>query len=327
MAIAFSGRPVIERFIRADDTAEEFVNAFALVLDQAGWAPLATVDPGYKYEITSKQDLKARFRVWADEEFTNRWHIQVSDESELAMSPEITLMIATDRVYRVIAGHCQAFLSLPTVTSNEAHEGVYGHNFAFGIPYVSEGELSTAVIPGECGVVRNEDVTANIWWLSAPESNPLFSDVRTLRGSLTCEGFGWRACRNGTIAGGNFMDPLCVLPLRHPMGVYYGPSQEITRWSNGDPLLLDPYVAWGDSTNRTRYRAQIYDAILASYHYEIESTITTTEPTLDEESTVEVEWISYSYTAGDLSIGEPGTYNGTLFLMRGDPPERSNYAY
>ena len=327
MAIAFSRQPVIERVIQANDTAEAFVTAFSQVLDEAGWTPLGTVDPGFKYEITSRQNLKARFRVWADPTETDQFHIQVSDESELAMSPEITLLTAADRAYRVIAGHCQVFLWLPGVSGGELHEGAYGHNFAFGVPYVSEGELSTAFIPGECGVTRNDDVTNNIWWLSASEPNPYFGVATTLRGSLTCSGFGWRACRNGEIAGGNFIDPLCILPLRHPMAVYYGPSQEATMWSNGDPLLLDPYVAWGDATHTTRYRAQIYDAILASYHHGLEALLTTEEPTIDEESTVPVNWINYSYTPEPHDIGEPGTYNGTLFLMRGDPPLRSNYAY
>jgi hypothetical protein len=297
------------------------------VLLQAGWEQIGTVDPGYKFEITSRQDLKARLRVWPDEEYTNRWHIEVSDAGETAFSPEITLMIAPDRSYRVIAGHCQVFLSLPTVTSLEVHEDCWGHNFAFGVPYVSEGELGTAFIEGECGVVRSEDTTNNIWWLSASESNPIFGDLRTLRGSLTCDHHASQANRNGEVLGSGFSDaePLRILPLRHPMAVFYGPSQEITRWSNGDPLLLDPYLAWG--TDWPRYRAQIYDAILASYHHELETTITTTEPTIDEESTVECQWICYSSTAGDLSIGEPGTYNGSLFLLRGDPPQRSNYAY
>jgi len=326
--IVFSEGPIAEELIAADDN-ETFVGEVAAVLASVGWEVIGAVGSGLKLEATSPQGLKARCTLTYANNGIGRpvakLTMMSADESVIA-TPCHVLMFA-DQSYRVWANQCQMFVSLPGYADN-IYDSSYDTNFACGIPHVFATELGAEVVEGECGIMDNaEIVTEELWW-TCGGGGVSGTAPATFRWSLTCDRSTGKASWNHTLLGGfGNAHTLRIFPTRHGAVASGRPSRDYTRWADGEPIFLDPYVGWGDSAgNPAKFRGQLYDAFLASFDQPLDDIRTTEEPAAGG-GTMAVQWRNYTHSQADMTYSERGSYNGSLYLRRPGGEVICNYAY
>ncbi len=308
--IAFSRRKIVEVDIPGQN-ASDFIAAFCAALDRAHWAEPEAVTGGFKYLVESKQSLKAKFIIkeLSSTKVSLQWHT----ESESFHTIEYCLTMKELRTFRCIIGHCQYFIWVPGYYADD-QDGDFAHNSCGGIPYVMEAEITLLDIDGECGVVRNNEITTEIFWASGFIASGFpGSPVDTLRSELILGNFCGSGCRNADVSqdagkGNSFTIP----SLRHPISG----NREKTIWVDDAPVFIDPFLMWPDSlSNPPRIRGQIWDAMLACHDYPFDDPETDVDVVIETEEitssslTITVPWINYT----------AGYYSGTLFLKRPMP--------
>jgi len=312
--IVFSDSGCVEASLPGDD-ASDCVDALMDALVAIGWTYVSSVTGGHKLEATSKQDLQARLTVATDGSTKVKLTMMSADET--AVGQTFRLKIAASQTYKVIANECQAFIWLPGY-SDEDFAGNWDHNWAAGIPYVMQTEVNLAPIAGECGVIDNDAVMTEDCWWSCGGGGASTTAGATFRWTLTTGRFTGSASWNYNVtAGFGSAHTPRIFPTRHAQVGGIGASHDPTRWADGDPLYLDPYIGWGDTVGgHARFRGQLYDAFLASCDQPLEDEVQTDEPKIGG-GDAPVNWINYTHAALTGPLNEGGSYNGSLYLRRG----------
>ncbi|MBM3746508.1 MAG: hypothetical protein FJW34_11985 [Acidobacteria bacterium] len=325
MGIAYSGSEIVHATFAAGSRAEAITGLHAALV-QAGWEWVSLAD-GYKYTITSPQDLKAKMTLRDTDKYLGpgvskdnpAFDIQFMSFDETRQGPVHWLRVASGRTLQVVANICQMFVSRPGVTADLAHVA------CGGVPWVP------VPLPGsECTIERGNDIeTTEAWWSNG--------DVHTMAGFWTVRCFRqsfmlgypatYAACRNGDLltSPGDATGLLRLIPYAQQQSwpFYMNPSP-ITRLFNDAPLRVEPLLAWGasgkqgpDGKSFARIKGQVWDAFWLTEQRTVE----------DIETMDGSEWINYTYE-NDVR----GSRLGCLYLLRetaggGPSGGLGNYAY
>jgi len=324
MGIAYSGSEIVHATFSAGSRAEAITGLHAALV-QAGWEWVSLAD-GYKYTLTSPQDLKAKMTLRDTGKILGPGvgvnpavDVQFMSFDELRQGPLHWLRVASGRTYQVVANICQMFVSRPGVTADLAHVA------CGGVPWVP------VPLPGsECAIERGSDVeTTEAWWSNGDvHATTSFWSVRCFRHSFML-GYPARfaACRNGDLLT-SYDDTTGLLRLipyaqQQSWPFYLNPSP-ITRLFNDAPLLVEPLLAWGttgkqgpDGKSFARIKGQLWDAFW----------LTEQRPVEHIETMDGFDWINYTYE-NDVR----GSRLGCLYLLRetaggGPGGGLANYAY
>jgi hypothetical protein len=341
MPIAWSNLPIIDTLI--DGTSQTGIrDGIDAAVLSAGWTVDRSITNGKVYRLISPQGLAARCQVqYLGTSWVGKPVVLVTfmSDDETKVGRAFPLLAVDDREYRVNVGICQLFISQPGYTDDSDTLGGWGHSLAGGIPHIAEGELGVE-LEGECAVEVNEDLTLQAFWSCGQALSGLQSQQEHFRYSYRTGLVNFACLRNDDLCLGPFLgyEPrLRVLPLTHTDVDSGLPSWGFTHWAadiyqelmEGEPLYLDPFVAWGTAAGGpAQLRGQLYDAMLASKHRPLDHELETTEPTEDG-GTIQVTWRNYMHYKGSLATGSPFSYHAGLYLCTGIPlgPGESNYVY
>lgn len=330
MGVAYSGRVIHWPAINGG-SAETLLAGIHQALTWAGWFG-AAVEGGYEYVLYSPQGagLRARCRITD----TYRWAgysglvVQFMSFDSLRLGYPHPVLYHPGRFYEVTANKCQLFLATTGYSSDspEGEGGGWGNFVCGGIPHLAElpDVCLEEPLPGQ--------TVSEIWWSSGSDNN----------GLAAAAGYGfrvgwrnrwaWDGCYNGYRVGGYAAPEQSVLriaPLAQPYpdyGIY--PSYQQTQWAMGTPLYIEPFLVWGDTPDDYgRLRGQIWDAMWSTLDQPLDQEMQTYEPPQGW-----LTWRNWTHFKGDMSKGAPGSYYGSLFLLKKWELEpvaeiESNYAY
>lgn len=347
MAIAFSESTIVEGAVDGESISQ-FIDDLDVLLQTAGWVQSATVTGGYEYTLSSPQSLECKCIV-KDSGTTFLGHpyvtIQFLSLDGLRLGYAHEIFIQDGRLYQATVGICQLFLSLPGYSDDLVEAGIFdigGHAVCGGVPYIP---------PDECDDAEPELATTEAWWSSG-----------TGVGAAECFRWSWKndtawsGCRNGQVVKGtddvytNFYNGLKLIRPAQPYGDFgiFASGGETTKQFRSPPapsmtpkfpddyiFWFDPLLAWGTVSGGeervAKFRAQIWDAMISSLDrpldYEYKSIERVDDPVLGTRS-VPMWWQCWSHYKGSMANGAPGTYYGSLFLLK--PVEldlESNYVY
>lgn len=329
MAIAFSELPIFHAMVGAG-TSTALRDGLHDVFLAAGYEHISTLADGRVYRLTSRQTLQCRVIV-RDQGGSSSGvpyiTIQLASADGTRTGYEHELMYGDARQYRVIAGHCQFFISLPG-SAEDLYNAQLGHNVCGGIPFVP---------PDECEDAPPEAATTEAWWSSGAGLDT--TECVSLRWALYGKR-SWSACHNGDVIVGTTSQAvenlLYLVPMAQPDGdAFFRPSNQRTVWADQDvtSLWFDPLVAWGTGSGPTtgvaRVRGQVWDAMLSSIDWALDHEHETMEQNAAGSTIGPFQWIVYSHYKGSMAQGSPGTFYASLHLLKGSPAvgAESNYAY
>ena len=329
MSIAFSHGPLCYQLIDGS-TSPDLRAGLDIALAAAGWARVRSVTNGYVYGSLSPQGLPSKLLVQdQDRHYLGKGYINLQwmsgDEARAGYAHE--LIYASGRSYQAVANRCQLFVSLPGISDQKAPDGGYAHTVAGGTLFIPDNPLA------ECFAEGSEEGAWEAWWSCGSGLGPfdVFENFRTgYRPQRR-----WSASFNGDLMVEDQKDlppyepanRLRLIPIGVPRpdwGIL--PSNSRSVLFDEEPLWLDPLVAWGTGAQRdgiARIRGQIWDAMLASCDRPLDSEVVTLE------DGQEMRWINFSHSTGDMQRGAPGTYYGSLHLLKSGPGVAglANYAY
>lgn len=341
MGIAFSQLPIVDTLVDGS-TSALLRSGLHTAVTAAGWVETAAVTNGKRYRLTSSQGLQCKCLIQDQGVIHGSGfgfiNVQFMSEDETRLGVGMALFIAP-RSYRVVAGHCQLFVSLPGYSDDTDNGGAtpyYGQSLAGGIPYIAKDQLGIAMT-GECGRLVDAELTTESWW----SASATLADASTIGlgnlgfGNYPCFRWGfqtsvaWSACHNADVVNWAKVQPpsyVRLLPLAH---VDFDRTLEVSLkpsiWRNGDPLYIDPFVAWGTSTRApARLRGQLWDAMICTTDQPLDAALATVE---DGQA---ASWRNYTHYKGSMAYGSPGSYHMSLYLLTGTPAggdTESNYVY
>ncbi|MFN3326881.1 MAG: hypothetical protein ACK5AZ_25590 [Bryobacteraceae bacterium] len=310
MGVAFTQKPIRVGLINGSSSTPLRLGIHT-VLTAAGWAA-EEVTGGFKYTLVSPQGLKAKCLIrnlGATSVGMPCLSIQFLWFDEARLGQVHLLGIRAGRVYEVVAGKCQLFISLPGYSSTTPDER-WEHAVCGGVPYVPLRE---------CEDERPAQDTQEAWW----SSGSFNASSHTFRTAWYHSGTLWSACFDGELTFPAQMDPatarLRLAAVAHPLpdyGIFL--SAQKTQWLNEDPLYFDPLLIWGKPVGRLR--AQIWDAMLGSKSMPLDHEIETEE--FDSETGQHYgrfTWRNWMQFQGDMSKGAGGSYFSSLYLLRSAP--------
>jgi len=307
MGIAYSGSEIVHVTFPASSRSEAIAGLHSALV-QAGWEWVPLAD-GYKYTLTSPQDLKAKMtlrdtgKILGPGGANPAFDVQFMSYDEARQGSVHWLRVAAGRTLQVVANICQMFVSVPGVTADLAHAA------CGGVPWVP-----VSLPDSECAVERGDDEeTTEAWWSNGDVHKVWgFWSVRCLRHSFM---LGYPAtyavCRNGDLLtspdDGTGLLRLIPYAQQQSWPFYLNPSP-ITRLFNDTPLMVEPLLAWGaagkqgpDGKSFARLKGQVWDAFW----------LTEQRPVEDVEDMDGFEWINYTY-----EDNVRGSRLGCLYLLR-----------
>jgi hypothetical protein len=315
----------------AGGNAQSLLAQIHRVLVWAGWFP-TPVEAGYEYVIYSPQGagLKARCRITDTyrQGGSSGLVVQFRSFDGQRVGYPHPIICEQGRWYEMTVGKSQLFLATTGYSSDspEGTGGAWGNWVCGGIPYIAElpDLCLDEPIPGQ--------TVFEAWWSSGSDNNLLAAAAGYGFRVGWRNRWAWDGCWNGSRIGGYAMPEqsvlrIAVLAQPYPdYGIY--PSYQQTQWAMGTPLYLEPFLIWGDTEqDYGRLRGQIWDAMWCTLDRPLDQEMMTFE-----QGRGWVTWRNWTHYKGNMSMGAPGSYYGSLYLVKKvdlEPEEliESNYAY
>ena len=328
MALAFSESDIVRDVAIDGSTPSALLAGIHSALTAAGWLS-SVITGGYKYRIQSPQGLYCRMKATTT---GTRVEVQFTSDDELRSGLVHWLPTSTARVYQIWANICQVFISRPGISDDGNADCVAG-----GIPWVSNppGGLEQNERPDDCAVGVPDDPEEDVWWSCGNRYMEFGSNRLNFRNNYRCS-VAWSACYKSDLLNYALIQAqltpsgpqeshrgLRLLPVTEMVNVdQLNTDPAPMRWLDGDPLYLDPLLAWGVAASpgqAARVRGQLWDAVIVSMDHPVDS-----ERDIDGRT-----WINYTHST-DTSRGR-GSFFCTLHLLKvrpeSPPPVIANYAY
>ena len=328
MALAFSMSDIVRNDAIDGSTAASLFAGIHAVLDAAGWLSSA-MPGGNKYRIESPQGLFARCQITdISDIFTQRVRVQFTSDDEMRMGFQHELRCEFGRVFQIWANICQMFISRPGLSDATT---TLGDSCAGGIPWVKNppGGFVANTRPDDCELSLPDSPDEDVWW-SCGDRRIFVGYADNFRNEFRCDR-AWSACYKSDLTNQEDADVNGLWPVRNLRLAIVTPLYDVDRTDNpvrmvwvadAKPLHLDPLLAWAVSAEPakpSRIRGQLWDAVIASRDYALDS-----EREIDERI-----WINYSHST-DQTRGQ-GSFYYTLHLLKVEPvappPVAANYAY
>lgn len=336
MGLAFTNQDIIEEVLVTGTVASSFLADLDLLLRRANWGSTPITD-GYEYTIVTPQALTATLRIWDPHETD-----QGVPYVYLQFQPDgirHRIGFNSTRSYRVWANCCQIFLAVPGVTGRLP----YWNTVAGGIPYtpnVAENMGSAC----EAAFGQGNYVT-DIWWSCGSGDSSAYAacSFRNELNNWSYPGSQWYTTPsngymsqsthyNGTLQAstdGILYPPETQLRCLSLQNAGFLPWHNLydsphTYFVSGRPLLLEPYLAWGNPI--PKLRGQIWDAMVVTKSYSVDQVIDfgalLGEPLFDR-----IHWRQWTASNSDNSpTTNYGDWFGTLFLLLEPPPTPGSLA-
>ena len=224
-------------------------------LESVGWVETATLTSGVTLKATSPQtalDLTVSLDiVWASTYVTLQLHGTATGYLH-------TLTCAAARMFQIVCGACQFFISQPDVAGLEG----YGSTVAGGIPYIApmDPSYSDGALPDE------------VWWSMGDAVEYGSATWRNVLG-LPSWPTAWSAYfhRPGEPTTHALVQNNSGVPL-HCVDLWLSDADTIMAYGNTEPFLYEPLIAWGDycaagypfTGYPPKVRGQLWDAFLMS---------------------------------------------------------------
>lgn len=314
MGIAFSKAPIV-RATATGSTRAELISSLVSILTSAGWSSAAIAN-GYRLTCTSPQGFQAA--LWLEDlgQYMSSVYgpaitLRMSCADQSNISGKQKLVASADREYQVIAGVCQVFISLEDTSSEAAVvDGFWGHHFAAGVPWINDD------ITGPCLGRLTADLEA-LWWMSG-------DGLHSFRNGWKHERYNWAGywSTDGLRQRQDFnSDPHLQFRVLSLANAGLGPVPAVPQvlYGDGEPLYLDPLIAWGPPgvDDPPLIRGQLYDAIWVTEPLELGSTIETTEVDEDTAEEFTAQWEVWSETHEEPSQRFSSTWLGCLCVIPG----------
>ncbi len=229
--------------------------AIVAALESVGWVKTATLTPGATLKATSPQTALSLTVsldiVWASTYVTLQFHSTATGYLH-------TLTCAAGRVFQIVCGACQFFISQPDVAGLEG----YGSTVAGGIPYIApvDPSYSDGALPDE------------VWWSMGDAVEYGSATFRNVLG-LPSWPTAWSAYfhRPGEPTTHALVQNNSGVPL-HCMDFWLSGASTVMWYPNTEPFLFEPLIAWGDycaagypfSGYPPKVRGQLWDAFAMS---------------------------------------------------------------
>jgi hypothetical protein len=294
------------------DTKTHLIDDLRDAGELAGWGSQA-ITGGFKFTLLSKQDLSCKLKIWDDGD-SNQIKLQFLSFDESRQGYRHKLRTGGGRIYLAHVNRCQLFAARLGVELFDGVEAVQG-----GIPFVPE-------LTNQCSVSLAGFQPAEAWW-SCGDTDPGTDPQNFRRSHLS--GAAWSACYNAdlmntesnTTGGYAEMARLQIAGVNLAVNVgFFGGPVQLTQFSNGRPLYLDPLILWGSGhahNSVARHRGQLYDAMMPSL-----------DRPLDYKETIcGADWTNYMHGP---THNQTGTKFGCLYLLTGitpTPATRGPYVY
>jgi hypothetical protein len=282
------------------------------------------IDDGYEYYLYSDQGPEAKVRITdagTPPGGIGRLNVRFRSFDDARIGVPHPLLYAAGRVYEIVASHQQIAISLTGYSSDQFDgSGQWGNSVIGGIPFVQDYAAGFCLEESE--PVEEEDAVTEAWWSSGSGNSSLISVDEGFRVNwrhYQHNGF-WDGCWNGQYSGGFASDESALrLCVRAHSGADFlgGVDPEMVQHLDGTPLYLEPLLMWGDHNGAVaRVRGQMWDALLASKHRDLEDQIQTSE--FDPDSALllgNFDWRNYmsSKLASDREI--KGSWYCALYLL------------
>jgi hypothetical protein len=224
-------------------------------LESVGWVHTATLSPGATLQATSPQTALALTVLlditWTAGQVTMQFH-------GTATGVLLGLKCAAGRVYQIVCGACQFFISQVNTPGPDAN----GSNIAGGIPYIAPNDpaYSDGAMPDE------------IWWMIG-DGAPYGSETWRNNLGLTSWSTGWSAYfhRPTESTAHSLVQGTQSVPL-HCVDFWASGATATMQYANTEPFLFEPLVAWGDycaagypfTGYPPKVRGQLWDAFCMS---------------------------------------------------------------
>jgi hypothetical protein len=329
MGLAFSMSDIVRIDVIDGSTAASLMAGIHGALTAAGWLSSAMTG-GNKYRIESPQGLYARCQITdISDGFTQVVRVRFTSDDEVRLGFAHELRCSAGREFQIWANICQMFISRPGLSDET---GVTeGDSCAGGIPWVANppGVGGMNERPDDCEEGLPDAPDEDVWW-SCGDRRLFVGYASNWRNSYRCSQ-AWSACYKSDLTNHDIVDTSTVWAVRNLRLAVVTPLYDVdatdnpipmTWVSDGDPLYLDPILAWSLSAKPlepSRTRGQLWDAVILSKDYEIDS-----EREVDGQV-----YINYTHSA-DLTRGR-GSFYCTLHLLKAAPaapePVAANYAY
>jgi hypothetical protein len=327
MALAFSGSDIVRIEAIDGSTAAGLFTAIHTALTAAGWLSSAMAG-GNKYRLQSPQGLIARCQVLdASNVFTQRVSVQFTSDDEARIGYLHYLQCGPDREFQIWANVCQVFISRPGLS--DASGSTDGDCVCGGVPWVANppGGIGENKRPDDCEEGLPDEPDTDVWWSCGDHDNGGGSFYRENFRTGYRPFLSWSACYRSDLLlhAGPLISyrSLRLVPVTEMYDVDTAGDNPQIRWiADGEPLLLDPLLAWGLTAfpdQKARVRAEVWDACLVSMDFELDS-----ERELDGKT-----YINFTHST-DRTFGR-GSFFCTLHLLKArplePPPVAANYAY
>lgn len=252
----------------------DLVSAISDALQACGWVATPVTD-GFRLLGQSPQgmeillyvrDLGHKFGAFFPFEVT----LQFQTTDFLISGEEHELMIEPSWTYQIIASCCQFFICAVGVVRDVSGSSVCG-----GIPYI-------AGAAGPCGGAGGQIVVDGLpsqsFWAMGDYNGGGSPRQFLIQGEspfgpdpmVGCEGlWGTDYCAGGNAIGSVRIPALTVAPiifsaLNHPSPIIYHDDSYLT---------YEPFLVWGtDNTTLPVVRGQIYDALITSKQFDMDTT-------------------------------------------------------
>jgi hypothetical protein len=326
MGLAFSQQRIVrEQVTLGTSSPAELVGALDAVVRAAGWAA-STIDGGYRYTVESPQGLRCEVTIrdpGASASGVSYIEVQWASEGGAPAGVAHRLGAVAGRTYMVHVGVCQLFVSVPGMCGfGPAGNRVLFNTVCGGIPFV--GDTCSYVGP----------LPQAAWWSSGDGTS---SGVAACNFRKDLADYAYpqypvfSACWDTDLmvaAAAGVYDSASILRLvsLHPAGWTVSGTPARTVFHSERPLFLEPLLAWGSgaqSKTITRIRGQVWDALLATKRYDVDSV---NDFGTDLPEYAGLKWAAFSGHDPDVSQTGQNIF-GTLFLLTESAEGVANVAY